>query len=115
MNASVLQTHIYMKSKINYLDYQGEKVPYSIGYFALSQWQEETGKSLIDIDSLEDNLLMLEPLFFHAVIAGYKIVDKLNKRSREELQFVLDLCWLQFIAGMKDFFPKGVKAQTAKE
>ena len=93
-------------AQVKYLEYNKKKIPYRVKYLALKAWKDETGKSLKDIDDLLENIELLEPLFWHSVVSGYRILGKENpyKRKDEEFILILDECWIKFASGMKDFF-----------
>jgi hypothetical protein len=97
-------------AQVKFLKYEGEKIPYRISYLAIKGWQEETGKSLNDLDEVDKDLGLLEPLVFHAITTGYKVNKQEMKFKREDIGLILDECMFDFMQGMGDFFQKGVRA-----
>jgi hypothetical protein len=87
-----------------FIEHGKEKIPYRVKYYALKEWQKETGKTLADLDSLDSDLSLLEPLFFHSVMSGYKDAGQKCPYKREELSNILDDCWLAFMKGVPSFF-----------
>ena len=96
-------------AQVKFLKYEGEKIPYRISYLAISEWQKETGKGLNDLDDIDKDMSLIEPLFFHAIATGYKVNKEEMKWSREQISLILDECLFDFMEGMGDFFQKGVK------
>ena len=94
-------------SKVQFIKHGKEKIPYRISYRSLSEWQKETGKGLKDLDQIDDDLGLIEPLFYHSVITGYKAINKDCPLTREALADVLDECWLEFLGGIGSFFLSG--------
>lgn len=104
-------------SKVKYLDYKGDKLPYRVSYKSISKWQEETGKSLSDLEEIDSQLSLIEPLFYWAVVVGCKYDGIELKYKRDELEDVLDDNWMEFMSGIGDFFLKGAatKAPQSKK
>ena len=96
-------------AQVKFLKYEGKKIPYRISYLAISEWQKETGKGLNDLDDIDKDMSLIEPLFFHAINTGYKVNKQDNPHSREATTLILDECLFDFMEGMGDFFQKGVK------
>lgn len=95
-------------TQVKFLKYENKKIPYRVSYGSLNEWQKETGKSIDDLENIDHDLQMLEPLFYHCVTLGYKVNKQESPYTREELEMVLDANWLDFMAGVGDFFQKGV-------
>ena len=96
-------------AQVKFLQYEKEKIPYRISYLAISEWQKETGKGLSDLDDIDNNMALIEPLFYHAIATGYKVNKQEMKYTREQVVLILDECLFDFMEGMGDFFQKGVK------
>lgn len=98
--------------KVKFIKYNGEKLPFRISYKAIAEWQKETKKSISDLDKIESDLSMLEPLLYHSLLVGHKHVQKEMTLKREDMQDVLDESWMDFVGGMGDFFLQtGVKGK----
>jgi hypothetical protein len=95
-------------AQVKFIKHEKEKIPFRISYLSLKQWQGETGKTLADLDQIDTDLALLEPLFFHAVTVGYNVAGQKNPFTREELTMILDDCWLEFRSGVGSFFQNGV-------
>jgi hypothetical protein len=95
-------------SKVQFIKHGKDKIPYRISYRSLSEWQKETGKGLKDLDKIDDDLALIEPLFFHSVETGYLAINQKCPHTREGLQNILDECWLEFLGGIGSFFQTGV-------
>lgn len=72
---------------MDYVAYKGDKWPVRVSYYALKQYQNETGKG---IETLEDNIANLEILLYYSLIAGCKAEDKECTLTRDDMEFVLD-------------------------
>jgi hypothetical protein len=88
---------------IKYLDYKGEKIPIIISYYALTRWSAETGLKIDQLDRIDDNLELVEPLIYHSITAGCHEEKKKNPFKREDFSFVLDHLFGQFLNEMKSF------------
>jgi len=72
---------------MDYLKFKGEEWPIRVSYYALKQYQIETGKG---IETLESDVTNLEILLHYAIIAGCKAEDKEFTLKREDMEFLLD-------------------------
>ena len=79
---------------MNYLEYKGDKLPVRISYFAVSQFQAETKKSLNEV---ANDLALLEPLLWYGLQAGHKAEGKDLKVKREDVVWILDECFSSFM------------------
>ena len=101
-------------SKVQFIKHEKEKIPYRISYRSLAEWQKETGKGLKDLDAIDNDLGLIEPLFYHSVITGYMAINKECQYTREHLKdVILDECWLEFIGGIGSFFLTGAAQKKA--
>lgn len=91
-----------MANIVQYISYRDEKWPVRISYYALKKFQEETGK---DIDELDRDLTLLEPLLWYALIAGHQAEKKPMTLKREDMEFILDESLDEFNLAMISFFP----------
>lgn len=94
-------------TQVKFIKHGKEKIPYRVSYRSLKEWQKETGKGLKDLDAIDDDLELIEPLFYHSVTTGYKAINKPCDYTREKLQDILDECWLEFLGGVGSFFQVG--------
>lgn len=72
---------------VNYIEYKEEKHPIRISYYALKQFQLETGKS---IEALDEDMANIEILLWYGLIAGSKAEGKELTLEREDMEFLLD-------------------------
>ncbi len=91
---------------VEYIEYKGEKLPFLVSYAALSQWEKETGKNFTQIDEAFQQITLLEPLFYYALVSGHRFEDKELKIKREDCQYILDVCWIDFSQKAGNFFSK---------
>ena len=78
---------------MDYLEYKGDKWPLRVSYYALKQYQAETGKG---IETLDEEISNLEILLHFAIVAGCKAEDKEFTLKREDMEFLLDESLPQF-------------------
>lgn len=94
---------------VQYINYKGEKYPVRISYYAIKKLKDE-GKNIqlgVDDQSLASmDAEILEILLYHSLIAGAKAENKEMELPREEMEWVLDECMLEFIKLLPLFFPK---------
>jgi len=98
---------------VEFLTYKEVKYPVRISYYALKMFKKETDKELENIISNND-IELLEPLLFYALEAGAKACDKENKVKREDVQWMLDEIWQDFITVIAKFFPP-IDSDTKKK
>ena len=94
--------------QVQKIKFKGTEIPFRITYSAMLAWSKETGLTLNDLDKLDSDLEMLEPLFWHSLVAGYKYLDTINPYTRETSIEIIDEVWLMFIQKMGVFFLTGV-------
>jgi len=87
---------------MNYLTYKGVEFPIRVSYYALKQFQLETGKGIETIDQEIGNL---EILLYYALIAGSKAEDKPMKLKKEDMECMLDECLADFNKILMASFP----------
>jgi len=84
------------------LKYGDKSYPVRISYYAIKNFQQETGKNIEDLD---EDITHLESLLFYSLVAGHKAEGKELELKREEMEFVLDECLQQFNDLILGFFP----------
>lgn len=78
---------------MDYLSYKKQQWPVRVSYYALKQYQVETGKS---IDTLDEDMTNLEILLYHSLVAGAKAEGTEFPIKRDEMEFMLDECLSDF-------------------
>lgn len=96
---------------MDYLNYKGAKLPLRVSYYALKQYQVETGK---DISSLDESISNLEILLYYALKAGAKADNKLFEIQREEMEFILDEALPEFNSILIGSFQTSNATATSK-
>lgn len=92
---------------IKHLKVKEENLPIRISYFALKKFQEETGKSLMGGEGLQDMFTgELEVLLFYGLQSGHKMEGKVFSYKKEQMEDILDMCLFEFIKLIPEFFPK---------
>jgi len=89
---------------VAYLKYKDVEHPIRISYYAIKQFEKDTGKS---IDILDEKLEYLETLLWFGLIAGHRVEDKEMTLKRDEMEFMLDECLREFNELILGFFPSG--------
>ena len=97
---------------MNYLSFKGVQYPVRVSYYALKQYQVETGKG---IESIDEDLSNLEILLFHSLIAGSKAEDKDFPLKKEDMEFFLDESLADFNEILIGSFPDAAKSVGAKK
>lgn len=93
---------------VEYIEYNGQKYPIRLGNYSIAVFEQEQG---VTLDQLGKDVRLYEPLLFFALEQGHRFLKKELKLTREEMTFVLDECFLQFI----ETFPKFFHNQVSEE
>jgi hypothetical protein len=91
-----------MANLVEYITYRGEKFPVRISYYCIKKFQEETGKS---IEELDKDISLLEVLLYHGLVAGAKAENVPMTLKKEDMEFVLDESMNEFNEILMSFFP----------
>jgi len=86
---------------MNYLNYQGNKLPVRVSYYAIKHFQLDTKKPIDDID---DDISLMEVLLYYALQAGHKAEGREMTLTRDQMEMILDECMDEFINSFTDFF-----------
>ena len=97
---------------MNYLTFKGEKYPVRVSYYALKQYQVETGKG---IESIDEDLSNLEILLYYSLVAGCKAEDKELPLKKEDMEFFLDESLTEFNEILLGSFPDAAKGPGSKK
>jgi hypothetical protein len=87
---------------VAYLKYNNEKLPVKVGYYALKMMQKEHGAN---IEAVEGDLSLYEPLLFYALKQGHKLENKELTYKMEDMVDILDDCFFDFVKMLPEFFP----------
>ena len=109
---------------VEFINYEGKKLPIRIKYFALLNFQKETGKTFDEVQAdtrkakkkgdeidMVELFNMMQPLLYYSLISGLKAVDKKAKLAydREDMFDILEECFVEFTELMPKFFPDEAK------
>jgi len=97
---------------MDYINYKNGKWPCRVSYYALKQYQAETGKG---IETLEEDITNLEILLHYSIIAGCKADDVEFTLKREDMEFMLDESMTEFNNILTGAFPTSTGAQKGKK
>jgi len=98
---------------MDYLNYKGNKWPLRVSYYALKQYQQETGKG---IETLEEDITNLEILLHYAIEAGCKAENKLFSLTRSDMELILDESMNDFNTILIDSFdPSNTQGKSKKK
>lgn len=99
---------------IKFIEFEKEKHPIRVSYFAMKMFKEDTGKSISDVDG-EDDLEMWELILYYSLMAGYRAMKKEMSFKKEDMVDVLDECFTDFIAMVPEFFQKQSPATVSNQ
>jgi hypothetical protein len=98
---------------IKHITYQGEKYPIRVSYYAMVKFKEQHGMS---IEKLTDNdVEKWQDILFYALVAGHKVTKEEMNLEREDMIFVLDECFMEFMKLVPTFFQGTNGPQQAVE
>lgn len=100
---------------VEYIKYQGEEYPIRISYYALKMMTKAKDIKVNDLASGKVELEIYEDLLFHALVAGAHVLKIEQKISKDEIQFVLDECFMEFVKMIPKFLPKAEKSGLEKK
>ena len=97
---------------MDYLSFKGQKYPVRVSYYALKQYQVETGKG---IESIDEDLTNLETLLYYSLVAGAKAEDKKLPLKKEDMEFFLDESLTEFNQILIGSFPDAKSTGSKKK
>ena len=86
---------------VEYITYQGEKLPVKLGYYTLKMMQSEHKINISEANELE----LYEPMLFYALKQGHKVEHKQFKYKMTDMVDILDDCFFEFVDLIPKFFP----------
>lgn len=93
-----------------------------ISYYAMKMFQKETGRKIEDLSNSQDILTegLYEKLLYHSLVAGARVEQIDLDLKEEDMEMVLDECFMEFINLIPSFFPEideqgGGKANQNKQ
>lgn len=90
------------------ITYQKKAYPIKGGYYALKHTQLELKQQGEDIDLariMAGDMVLLEPLLYYSLKMGAKLAGEELTLQRDEVEFMLDAVWVDFVKMLPDFFP----------
>jgi hypothetical protein len=99
---------------IEYIKYKGKKYPVRISTYAMKMLQKETDKSVDDLMEVTD-IALYEPLLYYSMVAGAKAEGSELDIKREDVEWVLDECFIEFVQLIPKFFPKNAEVGGVTE
>ena len=84
------------------IEYKGKKYPVRVSYYALKMLRAETGKN---IEDAEKDMAIYESLLYHSLVAGANYTGQELDLDKEQMVWMLDACFTDFIAALGKFFP----------
>jgi len=105
------------------INYKGKDYPVKAGYYALSNTTEELKKQGKEMDMnnlMSGDITILEPLLFYSLKMGAHLENERMDIKREDIPFVLDGCFEEFVEMLPEFFPQkkkdeGVQGELKKK
>lgn len=89
---------------VEFITYQGEKLPINISYMALKRMRKELNVDIENPKNL-DQFEILEPMLFYGLQDGYRIEKKEFSFKMEDMELILNECWMEFGEVLQTFFP----------
>lgn len=96
---------------VEYIEINDVKYPIFVNLYVIGLFQKETGLSFADLDDLENNLYLVEPLLFHSIKVG-QIVSKVPVTiTREDIPILLsdNKTYEDFSKVIKKYFSEQTK------
>jgi len=90
---------------IEYIKYRGKKYPIRISTYAMKMFQKETEKTVDDLMDIND-IALYEPLLYYSMVAGAKAEGTELDIKKEDIEWVLDECFVEFVKLIPKFFPE---------
>lgn len=87
---------------VEYIEYNGEKLPVKVGYYVLKMMQSEHGADMTDVTK---QLALNEPMLYYALKQGHKLEKKKFTYKMSDMVDILDDCFWDFQAIASEFFP----------
>jgi len=92
----------------NYIKINGIDYPIKGGYYALKHTKRELAENGVELTLsriLQGDIEVLEPLLFFALKMGHHLEQKGMTLLREEMEYALDACMVEFVRMLPQFFP----------
>jgi len=97
---------------VGYITYNKKQYPVRVSYFVLKNLKAKTGK---DIEDADTDISLYEDILYLALQAGAKYTGQEIKFKEDEMEFMLDQCFWEFIRLIPQFFAKGSGSDTKKK
>lgn len=94
---------------VEYITYQGKQLPVRISFLAINNSEKDLKKMKKELKAQGDEpteLDYLEPLLYHSLIAGHYAEKRVFDIKRDEVQYILDECLMEFADLAKKFSSK---------
>ena len=95
-----------MTDRLNYLE---KSYPIKVGYYAIKHTQREiretTNTELSMENVLRGDLEVMEPMIYYALKMGHRLEGQEMTISRDEIEFMLDVCLFDFLKLVQKFKP----------
>jgi len=89
---------------IEYLNYEGKKLPVKIGYYALKMLKAELGKEMSDIG--DDDFTAYEILLFYGLEMGCRKTHTKFTWKKTDMEMLMEEVFYQFLDLLPKFFPE---------
>ncbi len=78
-----------------------------ISYYAMKMFQKDTGRKIEDLSNSQDILSegLYEKLLYYSLVAGARVEQSELDLKEEDMEMVLDECFMEFINLIPSFFP----------
>lgn len=86
------------------IKYKGKEYPIRGSYYALKK--ATAGSDIALEDLMSKDITILEPLLFYSMVAGAHFENEKLDIKLEDMEWVLDECFEDFMRILPNFFPK---------
>ena len=99
---------------IEFITYKEKKYPIRISYMAIMGLKEDTGKGMEDMGEGMDKAT-IESLAYHSLKSGAKAQGNEMPFKKEDIEDILEDCFMEFISLIPLFFPEDKLGKTVKK
>jgi hypothetical protein len=102
---------------VEYINIQDKKYPIIVNFYVLGDFQKETGYSFDSLVNLQNNLYLVEPLFWHSLKVGHIIAKEPFTIKREDMPLLLsdNKVYEEFFKIIQRFFPEQKEVKSDKK
>ena len=96
---------------VGYITYKDKQYPIRISYYVLKRLKEKTGKELEDS---KHDIHLYEQMLYFSLQSGAKYTNTETVFTEEQMEDVLDHCFIEFVNLIPQFFVKTKESDKKK-